>query len=293
MLTNGRLKTGPTFRRTRMAIALLLVSLTIVQAGGDKKKLEDPTPRKEPILKLFAEEFVPITPGQGKFPESFQMGSENAGRANEKPAHRVTFKYSFAMAKYEVTQELYHVVVGKNPARWIGLRNSIEMVNHKEAMEFCRLATKELRERKLIGAKEEIRLPSEAEWEYCCRAGTTTAYSFGDDVKELGKYAWFKDNAPGNDPPVGKKLPNAWGLFDMHGYVAEWCLDDWHPSQKGYVDAPTDGSPWKTAEAKGQAVRGGGYPDPADKLRSAYRHIVPADTRSDAIGFRCVKAAVR
>jgi formylglycine-generating enzyme required for sulfatase activity len=114
--------------------------------------------------------------------------------------------------------------------------------------------------------------------------------SFGDDVKKLGKYAWFADNAPGNDPPVGKKLANPWGLFDMHGYVWEWCLDDWHPD---YKDAPADGSARKVAESKGHCVRGGGYPDTAEKLRSAFRHHEPAETSSDAIGFRCVKAATR
>jgi len=268
----------------------LIVATTAIPAAADKKKKpDDPTPRREPILKLFVDEFVPITPGMGKFPESFLMGSKT-GRNNEKPVHKVTFKYSFAIAKYEVTQELYHVVVGKNPARWPGPRNSVEMVNHAEAKEFCRLVTKELRDRKLIGAKEEIRLPSEAEWEYCCRAGTTTDYSFGDDDKELGKCPWLKDNAPGNDPPVGVKLGNPWGLLGLHGYVWEWCLDDYFPSYEG---APSDGSPRKTAEAEGHVMRGGGFSDPAEKQRSAYRHFGPDDLRSDAIGFRCVKAAVR
>ena len=87
-------------------------------AGEQKKKLEDPTPRKDAILKLFVEEFVPITPGKKKFPESFMMGSEKGGHDNERPAHKVAFKYSFAIAKYEVTQELYQVITGKYPG-WI------------------------------------------------------------------------------------------------------------------------------------------------------------------------------
>jgi formylglycine-generating enzyme required for sulfatase activity len=266
---------------------LFVLAMSAVTSSADKRKFDDPAPRKDAILKLFAEEFVPITPGKGKFPESFVMGSEKGGRANEKPAHKVTLKDSFSLAKYEVTQELYEVVMGKNPARWQGARNSVEMVDFAEAEEFCRRATKELRQGKLIGAKDTVRLPSEAEWEYCCRAGTTTVYSFGDDVKELGKYAWFKDNAPGNDPPVGKKLPNAWGLYDMHGYVWEWCLDDW---QADYDKAPSDGSARKIADAKDRVVRGGAYPDPAEMLRCAYRHHVPAESRTDTIGFRCVLA---
>src|ERR1019366_9220473 len=197
-----------------IAFMLSLLSLVgLTSAGGPKnKELPDPTPRKDAILKLFVEEFVPIMPGEGKFPMSFMMGSDKDGRDNERPAHKVTFKHGFAMAKYEVTQELYLVVMGKNPAKWVGPRNSVEMVDWKEANEFCAKTTKLLRESKLITADEQVRLPAESEWEYCCRAGTTTAYSFGDDIKDIGKYAWYKLNAPGDDPPVGAKLPNPWGL---------------------------------------------------------------------------------
>src|SRR5262249_26827299 len=128
-----------------------------------KKPLPDPTPRRDAILKLFVEEFLAITPGTGKFPESFMMGTEKGGHDNERPAHKVTFKYSFAIAKYEVTQELYHVVVGRNPAEFQGLRNGIDKVNWHEANEFCQRATNLLRERKFIAEKERIRLPSESE----------------------------------------------------------------------------------------------------------------------------------
>jgi formylglycine-generating enzyme required for sulfatase activity len=259
--------------------------------GQDKKKeLPDPTPRKDAILKRFAEEFVPITPGKGNFPESFQMGTEKGGRDNERPVHKVTFKYSFAMAKYEVTQELYHVVVGKNTAQFQGSRNGMDRVSWRDANAFCEKATKLLRDSKLINATEQIRLPSEAEWEYCCRAGTTTAWSFGDDINDLGKYSWFKDNSAKEDPPVGKKLPNAWGLYDMHGYVWEWCLDAWHPD---YKDAPTDGSAREPGPSGDRVLRGGAYPDPPDMQRSAYRHHADADKLSGAIGFRCIKDKTR
>ena len=261
-----------------------------ISMGTDKKPLPDPTPRKDAILKLFVEEFVSITPGKGKFPESFMMGSEKGGDDNERPAHKVTFKYSFAMAKHEVTQELFHVVMGTNPSKFQGLRNGIDKVTWPESNEFGERVTKLLRERKLIAADERIRLPSEAEWEYCCRAGTTTAWSFGDDVRELGKYAWFKENSAKEDPPVGRKLPNPWGLYDMHGYVWEWCLDPWHPN---YKDAPTDGSARTKGESKDRVLRGGAYPDPAELMRCAYRHHAAPDTRSGAIGFRCVKEKVK
>jgi formylglycine-generating enzyme required for sulfatase activity len=161
----------------------------------------------------------------------------------------------------------------------------MDQVSWHDANQFCERATKMLREAKLIGDDERIRLPSEAEWEYCCRAGTTTAWSFGDDVSELGKYSWFKENSAKEDPPVGKKAPNNWGLYDMHGYVWEWCQDAWHSD---YKDAPTDGSARK-GDSKERILRGGAYPDPPDLQRSAYRHHADASFKSGAIGFRCIK----
>lgn len=275
-------------KSTLMALSVVVfVMAGAIGAGEQKKKFDDPTPRKEAILKLFADEFVPITPGKGKFPESFLMGTANGGHDAERPAHKVTFKYSFSIGRYEVTQELYHVVVGSNPAEFQGLRNGMDRVNWHEANAFCEKATKLMRERKLIAANERIRLPSEAEWEYCCRAGTTTAWSFGDDVKDIGKYSWWKENSKGEDPPVGKKLPNAWGLYDMHGYVWEWCQDVWHPNYEG---APSDGSARTKGDSADRVLRGGAYPDTADMQRSAYRHHFNANKSNGAIGFRCVKA---
>src|SRR5258708_7944210 len=133
---------------TFAALMLFLVCLVVGTAAQNEKKkpLQDPTPRKDAILKLFIAEFVPITPGKGKFPESFMMGSEKGGHDNERPYHKVTFKYSFAMAKYEVTQELYQVVTGINPAQFQGLRNGIDKVTWHDANRFCEKATKLLRE---------------------------------------------------------------------------------------------------------------------------------------------------
>jgi formylglycine-generating enzyme required for sulfatase activity len=270
---------------TLASVALLLDFSAGGRAQEPKKVLPDPTPRIDAILKLFVEEFVPVTPGKGKFAATYLMGSPTM--ASAQPVHAVKFGYSFDMARYEVTQELYHVVMGKNPSKWLGLRNSAEMMSWAEANEFCKKATAELHKRKLIAADEEIRLPTEAEWEYCCRAGSKTDYSFGDDVKKIGDYVWYKDNSKGHDPPVGAKKPNAWGLHEMHGYVWEWCADDY---QAGYKDAPTDGSARKVAGAKEKVIRGGSYATPAEECQSAFRGHIAADTRSDTIGFRCVRA---
>ncbi|MSU79485.1 MAG: formylglycine-generating enzyme family protein [Gemmataceae bacterium] len=271
------------------ALFALAFCFLAVSDAGQKKKFPDPTPRKDAILNRFADEFVAITPGKGKFAESFLMGTEKAGKDNERPAHKVSFKYGFQINKYEVTQELYAAVTGINPAQFQGLRNGIDQVTWNDSVAFCEKATAQLRERKLIGDNERIRLPSEAEWEYCCRAGTTTAWSFGDDVKELGKYSWFKENSPNEDPPVGLKLPNAWGLYDMHGYVWEWCADVYHSTYEG---APSDGSARATGDTKKRVMRGGGYPDLADSQRSAFRHSADPAVKTGAIGFRCVKETI-
>jgi formylglycine-generating enzyme required for sulfatase activity len=218
------------------------------------------------------------------------MGSFDDAPAAEKPDHAVTLRHPFAVARYEVTQELYEAVMGKNPSRWKGPRNSVEMVSWDEATDFCRKATAELRRLKLLGEKDVIRLPTEAEWEYACRAGTATRYSFGDGAAALKDFGWFKGNSKGEDPPVGKKKPNPWGLYDLHGYVWEWCQDAWHPTYDG---APADGSAREGTSARERVLRGGSWADEADRCRSAHRHHQPPDTRTDTIGFRCVRAEER
>ncbi len=245
----------------------------------------DPPAPADKILKRFVEELVPLTPGKGKFPASYQMGSSGKAPASEKPAVKITFSRPFAVARYEVTQELYKVVAGKEPSKWKGPRNSVEMVSWDEANEFCTKVTKMLRDGKLIKADELVRLPSEAEWEYACRAGTTTAYYFGNDATELGAYAWYAKNSKGEDPPVGRKKPNAWGVYDMAGYVSEWCADSWSPDHTG---ASPDGKPRVKAGEKDRVIRGGSFADPADACRSAARDRKAADFRSDRLGFRCV-----
>jgi formylglycine-generating enzyme required for sulfatase activity len=242
------------------------------------------------LLKTFRAEFIEITPGVGKYPKSFRMGRDG-GEKEELPAHSVTFDHGFSIAKYEVPQNLWTAVMGENPSRWKGARNSVEMLSFAEAQDFCRKATDLMRTAKLIAANETIRLPSEAEWEYAARAGTKSLYSFGDDRTELGKYGWSTENAAGNDPPVGAKQPNPWGLYDVHGYLWEWCLDPWHPDYRG---APVDGSTWEAGGDKSLGVaRGGSWKNTGDKLTSSHRQSFPRDARDDALGLRCVLARPR
>ena len=113
-----------------------------------------------------------------------------------------------------------------------------------------------------------FRLPTEAEWEYACRAGSETIWHFGNDPAQLGKYAWFSDNSGGEIHPVGQKSPNAWGLYDMHGNVWEWCADTWH---ENYDGVPTDGSAWERGDADWHVLRGGSWYSDANNLRCAVR----------------------
>lgn len=247
----------------------------------------EPTKAQLNLLKTFREEFVAITPGEGRFPAEFTMGDDAAGEA-ERPAHRVKLSHNFQIARYEVPQNLWQAVMGENPSRWKGPRNSVEMLSFADAQEFCRKATELMRAAKLIAANEVIRLPSEAEWEYAARAGTKTRYSFGDDAAELNEYGWHHGNAAGNDPPVGAKKPNAWKLYDVHGYLWEWCADSWHDDYRG---APADGSAWMTGgEVKQAVLRGGSWKDDADKLTSSFRRAADKQLKDDAVGLRCVLA---
>jgi formylglycine-generating enzyme required for sulfatase activity len=239
------------------------------------------------LLKIFREEFVALAPGEKDFPASFEMGSAK-GEKSEGPVHKVTLTYPFQVGRYEVPQNLWEAVMGQNPSRWKGARNSVEMISFDDAVAFCTKATDLMRAAKLIEADQVVRLPSEAEWEYAARAGSTTKYSYGDDPKELDAYAWHTGNAAGNDPAVGEKKPNPWKLYDVHGYLWEWCADVWHDSYEG---APSDGSAWTTGGvAKHRVIRGGSWKDVAEKLTSTYRCSAAHDSRDDSIGLRCVLA---
>lgn len=294
-----------------MHSACLLVLFVLAQDPQPENSQTKNTQTREapndpalPLLKTFRDEFIAITPGKGDFPKSFVMGSDD-GDATQRPAHEVTFDYDFAIARYEVPQNLWEAVMGSNPSRWKGKRNSVEWLSFDEAVDFCQKVTAQLRGARLIGQEERIRLPTEAEWEYTARAGTRSVYSFGKDDRLLGDYAWFGGNAAGNDPPVGAKKPNPWGLHDVHGYLWEWCADVGH---ENFDRAPSDGSAWLTGgDARRRVIRGGSWKDAAPFLTStcrhgAFRHVgadkreetiqfrggVDKELRDDAIGLRCV-----
>jgi hypothetical protein len=159
----------------------------------------------------------------------------------------------------------------------------VDSVTWTDAVAFCQKATEMLRQRKLVADGEVIRLPSEAEWEYVCRAGTTTAYSFGDKGDDLKDYSWFKGNSKGEDPAVGKKKPNPWGLYDVHGYGWEWCLDDWAPTTRGLRRTAGGASTLPRRRCFAAALGA----TRAETHRSAYRHTAAGnEERHDRLPLR-------
>ncbi len=262
------------------------IASSAVLAGLVQAAAADPPPDTRELLQTFRDEFVEITPGRGKFPASFTMGRDD-GPPSEQPARRVTLDGPFSVARYEVPQNLWQAVMGTNPSRWKGDRNSVEMLSYDDAVEFCRRATEQMRAAKLIRPNQVVRLPSEAEWEYVARAGTQTLYSFGADASQLDDHAWSTQNASGNDPPVGAKKPNDWDLYDVHGYLWEWCADTWHDD---YGGAPDDGSARVDGGRAQRVLRGGSWKDPAEKLTSTYRRPADRALKDDAVGLRCILA---
>jgi len=164
----------------------------------------------------------------------FMMGS-NEGSSIMSPVHKVTIRKPFYLGKYEVTQEQWKEVMGNNPSLFVGPTDPVGMVSWQD----CQVFLRKLRE---IVPTMRFRLPAEAEWEYACRAGSTTEYYFGGDPGRLGEYAWCFSNSGDRTHPVGEKKPNAWGFHDMYGNVWEWCQD---VSHDGYWGAPTDGRAWE------------------------------------------------
>ncbi len=199
-------------------------------------------------------------------------------------AHEVTLTQPFQIGVHEVTQAQYKQVLGGNPSRRQGVDNPVENVSWDQAVKFCR-GLNELSAEKAAG--HVYRLPTEAEWEYACLAGTTTKYSFGDDHTASGQYGWYSENSGGKTHPVGVKQPNAWGLYDMHGNVSEWCWDWYGKYPRAAVTDPIG-----PATGSSRVVRGGGF-------LSGVRHAISSSRYSrdpsfggyGNVGFRVVQSS--
>jgi formylglycine-generating enzyme required for sulfatase activity len=254
---------------------------------GKKSKPATPTPTpRKPITDRTALEPLWAKPTRRAAPEidmvlvpggDFLMGSpenETGRYSSEGPQHRVTVS-SFYIGKCEVTQTQWRAVMGGNPSQFKGNSLPVEGVFWNDAKEFCRRLSQ------ITG--EEYRLPTEAEWEYACRAKTTGPYA-----GNLDAMAWYRKNSGGRTHPVGQKRPNAFGIYDMHGNVWEWCEDDWH---KSYENAPIDGSAWVDKPDRGsyRVYRGGNWYYTPALCRSATRFDYSPDSPWGHMGFRLVK----
>ncbi len=226
----------------------------------------------------------------------FEMGSEN-GNADEQPIHKI-FLRPFRIDTYEVSQGEYAKYPLPNPSHFKNPQHPVEQMTWHDAIEYCNERSLaeglepcyDLKTRTCNFKANGYRLPTEAEWEYACRAGTNTKYSFGDDGDTLTEYGWFKENSLGKTHPVGKKKANPWGLYDMHGNVAEWC-HDWYAGN--YYQHSPDKNPQGPDKGTERVLRGGSWNNTADACRSAYRSksasLNDSCRTSDAIGFRCVR----
>ena len=228
----------------------------------------------------------------------FIMGDDK-GEVDERPAHKI-YVAPFYIDKYPVTQEEYERVMGENPSRWKGGRNPVEQVRWSDAVRYCNARSRleglqpcyNLETWECDFDADGYRLPMEAEWEFACRAGTKTRYFFGDNPRKLKLYAWFKGNSGGRPRPVGRKLPNPWGLYDMYGNVWEWCNDFYHVDY--YKNSPRKNPKGpKTGETK--VLRGGCWNSPPEQCRSSFRYNEnPGYTDIcfgyDIYGFRCVRS---
>ncbi len=255
------------------------------------REIAVPATRKEFSIDLggVKMEFVLIPAGE------FMMGSSESERQlvlqqakarknkgtieripTEGPQHRVKISKPFYLGKYEVTQAQWQAVMGNNPSQFNAPMHPVEKVSWDDTRSFLAKLNAVFRRKGI-----QFGLPTEAQWEYACRAGTTTAFSFGDNAALLSRYGWFKDNSGEKTHPVGQKKPNAWGLYDMHGNVWEWCAD-WYGADYYRQSPPAD--PTGPPAGSNRVDRGGGRD--GGGCRSAYRGRCTPGFRRSNLGFR-------
>ncbi|AKB19105.1 MULTISPECIES: formylglycine-generating enzyme family protein [unclassified Methanosarcina] len=221
-------------------------------------------------------EFVLIPPGE------FYMGSlseEQDISNSEYPVYKVTIENPFYMGKSQVTQKQWKHIMWDSPSHFRGEDRPVEMVSWYEVQEFVeKLNTAE--------STDKYRLPSEAEWEYACRAGTQTRYSFGDDESKLNECAWYAENSDSKTHLISWKQPNPWGLYDMHGNVWEWVQDKW---QENYNGSPSDEYSWEDGDCFDRVSRGGSWYCDTKSCCSASRFGRDPESRFSNLGFRLLR----
>lgn len=217
------------------------------------------------------------------------MGQKDGTKANQ-PVHEVTIEWPFYMGVFPVTQAQYKAVMGHNPSEFCDCpdssRRPVEQVSWDDAEAFCKKISRK--------CATQVMLPSEAQWEYACRAGSIGDFCYGDGEDPLYLYANY-DNRPmfgpaGETSAVGIRLPNAWGLYDMHGNVSEWCADHY---QSSYDGAPSDGSVWRCGDEDYlRVLRGGCYDSWSEACCSAERYCEWHDHKESNVGFRVCASLV-
>lgn len=252
---------------------------------GELRKITIGSQNSDEIAKTFSSlssgiEFVLIPAGE------FFMGSNDSSW--EKPVHKVIINKPFYIGEYPVTQRQWELIM--NGKKHIN-HNNLKVLYYPKTWISWYEANQFIRKLNKMENTDKYRLPSEAEWEYACRAGTTTRYFFGDDESKLAGYAWYDENSDSNTHPVGIKNPNQWGLYDTYGNVLELCQDKWHDNYEG---APSDGSSWRDIKARidsapSHVMRGGSYNNQSKSCSSSSRGKVPFLRSTSNLGFRVVK----
>ena len=267
--------------RTPCMIVMFLIGLMVAPANAQTTRQQEPA--KELMVDLGGGVhmcLVWIPAG------SFKMGDAK-GPVYEQPVHQVNVTKPFYLGKYEVTQEQWQAVMGNNPSYFKSPTNPVENVSWIDCQSFARRINE-----KFAIAGEKYALPTEAQWEYACRAASSTRFFFGDDGKALGDYAWYDDNSGNKTHPVGRKRPNAWGLYDMLGNAWEWC-QDWYGADY-YAKSPTDdptGPPAGTGRSIGHVARGGSWDYPAGQYRTLFRDYDAPEYKLDNLSFRIARIA--
>ncbi len=278
---------------TRIVILrLLLAAALVTAAGGYGCQRKKATPRPTTMMAGGGVLMMHLPGGE------FVMGNAN-GEADEKSVRTVRVS-PFYMDSTEVTQAEYQRLMGTNPAKFKGPSRPVEQLSWLAAIKYCNARSLsenltpcyDLATGACDFAADGYRLPTEAEWEYACRAGGDGDYSHGNDAAGLKRHAWHKPNAAKATHAVRTRRANAWGLHDLHGNVAEWCHD---PYAESYDLAATD-NPTGPAAGKERVLRGGSFRSSADRCRSAARDSEPPGLTDvcfgyEAYGFRCVRRA--
>jgi formylglycine-generating enzyme required for sulfatase activity len=280
--------------RACWAIQFVMIMAVVIAAGcgaKDDPRSSQPADGAKTMMTKTGIEMVAVPAGE------FVMGDDQ-GEDEEKPAHRVQVS-EFYMDTCEVTQASFEALMGKNPSKFKSPDQPVERVSWLSAIQYCNMRSRKEGLKPCYNtetlacdfAADGYRLPTEAEWEYACRAGGATQWSCGEDAGKLEAHAWIKSNAAKTTHPVKQKAPNAWGLYDMHGNVAEWCHDFF---AEGYASAQDAKDPLGPAEGEERVVRGGSFQNSGEGCRSAARasqtpRFADACFGFEAYGFRCVR----